>query len=66
MERGEERVWGISFKPFAAGFQFLTMECVSGLCSDGFRDKWAKESAFYKCLQVMHRKNVDGTSMDIF
>lgn len=66
MERGEERVWGISFNPFAAGLQFLTMECVSGLYSDGFRDNLAKESAFYKCLQVMLRKNVDGTSIDIF
>lgn len=46
MERGEERVWEISFNPFAAHFQFLTIECISGLYSDRFSDKLAKESAF--------------------
>lgn len=56
MERGEEKVWGISFNPFASGFQFLTMECIPGLYSDGFSDKLAKEFA--------SRKNVNGASMD--
>lgn len=65
MERGEEKVWGISFNPFAAGFQFLTMECISGLYSEGFSDKLAKESAFYKRLLVVLRKNINGASIDI-
>lgn len=46
MEGGEEKVWGISFNPFAAGFQFLTTECISGLYSEGFSDKLPRNLHF--------------------